>query len=172
MPIEPIIDPAVYDPAAIEIPLTEIRQVNQQRGTFEQLDGILRVDLDQKIAVGVRHVRKDAFWVPDHVPGRPLLPGVLMLESLAQLCSYYYHRAWQEGEGGRFFGWGGLEEVSFRGAVLPGETMLLAVRNEELRARRARFLTQAFVGSKCVIEATIIGMPIQDPRWAAGAKKA
>lgn len=164
MPIEPIIDPAAYDPAAIDVPLTQIREVNAQRGTFEQLDGILRFDPEVKLIVGVRHIRPDAFWVPDHVPGRPLLPGVLMLESLAQLCSYYYNRVWDPNDK-RFFGWGGLEGVTFRAAVLPGETLILAARADELRDRRAIFTCQAFSKGRCVVEAKIIGMVVRDARW-------
>lgn len=165
MPIDPIIDPAGFDPAAIEIPIEAIRAVNAQRGTFEHLDGILRFDPDEKLIVGVRHIRPDAFWVPDHVPGRPLLPGVLMLESLAQICSYYYQRVWRAAEKGSFFGWAGLEDVRFRAAVLPGETLILAARPEELRDRRAVFACQAFSNGRCVVEAKVIGMPVRDARW-------
>jgi len=166
LPIEPIIDPTRYDAAAIAISIDEVRAINRHRGSFEQLDGLLELDLERKLAVGVRHVRPDAFWVADHFPGQPILPGVLMIESLAQLCSYYFHRAITDGAG-RTMGFGGLEGVSFRGAVLPGQTMILAARNCELRPRRAQFHCQGFVSGKCVVEATVIGMPIMDKAWNA-----
>lgn len=167
MPIHPLVDPADYVERTITIPMEEIRKVNPQRGDFEHLDGLYECDLESKIAVGVRHIPTDPFWAAGHIPGNPLLPGVLMLESLAQVCSYYFHQAMQP-DPSKFFGWGGLEGVSFRGAVLPGDTMILAVRNLECRARRAKFDTQGFVNGRCVVEAQVTGLVVQDPRFKSG----
>jgi 3-hydroxyacyl-[acyl-carrier-protein] dehydratase len=164
MPIVPIIDPADYIEREIAIPMDEVRTANPQRGDFEHLNGLYVCDLEQKLAVGVRHIPTDPFWAAGHIPGNPLLPGVLMLESLAQVCSYYFKIAMQP-DPSRFFGWGGLDAVSFRGAVLPGETMIIAARNLEVRPRRAKFDTQGFVNGKCVVEAKVTGLIVQDPRW-------
>ena len=66
-----------------------IRQVNPQRFEMEQLTAIVYVDPVNHVIVGYKDVRHDEFWVRGHMPDYPLLPGVLMCEAAAQLCSYY-----------------------------------------------------------------------------------
>ena len=66
-----------------------IREVNPQRGDMEHLNGIIWADAPRKCILGYKDVRADEFWVPGHIPGRPLLPGVLMIECAAQVASFY-----------------------------------------------------------------------------------
>lgn len=65
-----------------------IRKVNLQRFEMEQLTAIVHIDRDNHVIVGYKDVRPDEFWVRGHMPNYPLLPGVLMCEAAAQLCSY------------------------------------------------------------------------------------
>ena len=53
------------------------------------LDGIVLIDPGRHLIVGYKDVRPDEFWVRGHMPGFPLLPGVLMCEAAAQLSCYY-----------------------------------------------------------------------------------
>ena len=71
----------VYDQAAI-------REINPQRGDMEHLDGIVYANPATGHMVGYKDVRADEFWVPGHIPGRPLLPGVIMIEAAAQLAAW------------------------------------------------------------------------------------
>ena len=124
---------------------------------MEHLDGVVRVDLDEGLIVGYKDVRDDEFWVRGHIPGRPLLPGVIMCEAAAQLCSYYYKEAIGLGE---FLGFGGMEAVKFRQAVEPGSRLVLVAKAERVSQRRATFRCQGFVDGRMVFEGTIIGMPM------------
>src|SRR5271154_5795380 len=103
------LDRVVYDQEAI-------REVNPQRGPMEMLNGIVHADAERNRVIGFKDVRNDEFWVPWHVPGRPLLPGVLMIESAAQLASFYTRKfmGWTG-----FIGFGGIEECRFRLPVTP-----------------------------------------------------
>ena len=83
---------------------------------MEQLDAVIWQH--EGSILGRKDVREDEFWVPGHIPGRPLLPGVVMLEAAAQLSSF--HTATYVGWEG-FIGFGGLEDVKFRAAVKPGQ---------------------------------------------------
>ncbi|NLW50045.1 MAG: beta-hydroxyacyl-ACP dehydratase [Candidatus Brocadiaceae bacterium] len=157
MPPKPVVDLARVDLARVVAGPEEIRRRNAQRYEMEHLDAICHIDLEEGVIVGYKDVREDEFWVRGHIPGRPLLPGVIMCEAAAQLCSYYYKEAVPADS---FLGFGGLEGVKFRAEVVPGQRLILAARSRDLRPRRAVFDCQGFVDGRMVYEGTIIGMPM------------
>ena len=146
------------DPNKLWASMDVVRKFNQQRFEMEQIDGILHFDTAAALAVGVKNCRPDEFWVRGHVPGRPLLPGVLMCECAAQVCSFLY--ANQAETAGRFLGFGGMEGVKFRGQVVPGDRLIMMAKGIDMRPRRSIFQTQGVVNGKLVFEGQIIGMPM------------
>jgi 3-hydroxyacyl-[acyl-carrier-protein] dehydratase len=104
------LDKVIYDQE-------EIRKCNPQRGHMEHLNAIVYVHETDFRIIGYKDVRDDEFWVPGHIPGRPLLPGVLMIEAAAQLASFYTRKfvGWKG-----FIGVGGEEDTKFRQQVSPG----------------------------------------------------
>src|SRR5207247_1212305 len=88
-PPQLMIDPDKLDFAHPLADLEAIRHVLPQRFEMEQLTAILWLDPAQKTIVAYKDVRPDEFWVRGHMPGFPLLPGVLMCEAAAQVASYY-----------------------------------------------------------------------------------
>lgn len=152
-----LVDLSALDLNKPVITIEDIRTVIPHRYEMEQLSGIIQFDPEQKIIIGYKDVSSDEFWVRGHIPGRPLMPGVLMLEAAAQLCTYYYKMATKDD---RFLGFGGIDKVKFRGKVVPGDKLILIAKNNELRSRRAVFDTQGVVGGKLVFEAVIIGMVV------------
>lgn len=139
------------------VDIETIRTVIPHRYEMEQLSGIVKFDPENKIIIGYKDVSSSEFWVRGHIPGRPLMPGVLMLEAAAQLCTYYYKKTMQDD---RFLGFGGIDKVKFRGKVIPGDKLILIAKNNELRSRRAIFDTQGVVDGKLVFEGIIIGMVV------------
>src|SRR5436309_6968876 len=111
-----------------------IRKFNPQRFEMEHLDGIVYLDPPNGLIVGYKDVRHDEFWVPGHMPGYPLLPGVLMCEASAQLCSYY--SVSQGVVPCDFLGFGGLENVRFRSQVRPGERLVLVAKGTKFHRRQ------------------------------------
>ena len=159
MPRNLLIELSGIDLANCVIDQEGIRQINPQRYEMEHLNGVIWYDLDSMTIVGYKDVRPDEFWVRGHIPGRPLLPGVVMIESAAQLASIGF-KVFADSEDDRFVGFGGVTDAKFRRAVTPPARMLLLGKCTELRSRRAVFLTQALVDDALVFEATIIGMPM------------
>ena len=157
MPPEPIVDLSRIDPDKVLVGKEEIRQVNPQRYEMEQLDGILYEDREHSVFVGYKDVREDEFWVRGHIPGRPLLPGVLMIEAAAQLASYYGHRTLKDCP---FVGFSGVDETKFRGTVVPPSRLILMAKGVEARPRRVRCYVQGFVDGRMVFETLITGMPV------------
>jgi len=158
MPSTPIVDPAAVDASKTTHDRAAVEACIPQRFEMAFLDRVHVLDPERGLAVGSRDIRPDEFWVRGHIPGRPLLPGVLAVEALAQLCTFYYKAVTPDDE--RFFGFGGVDAVKFRGTIVPGDRLLLACRTVEVRPRRIVFESQAFVGGKMVVEARITGMPV------------
>lgn len=158
MPPQPIIDPSTVDPNNIIIDKEEIKKTNPQRYEMEQLDGIIYIDMKEKIVAGFKDVREDEFWVKGHIPGKPILPGIIMIEAAAQLASFFTHKLVDLK--GRFLGFGGLDEVKFRGTVVPPARLILICKALEVKPRRSLCYVQGFVDNKMVFEGKITGMPL------------
>jgi 3-hydroxyacyl-[acyl-carrier-protein] dehydratase len=160
VPPKPIIPLESLDPSAVFADLEAIRRYNPHRFEMEQLTRIAHFDLERQEVAAVLEVAKDPWWGRGHIPGRPIMPGVLLIEAAAQMCSYAVHKAWEmqgiDREG--FFGFGGIDSAKFRGVVWPGETLLLVGKPTDVRPRRAIFLTQGYVDGRMVFEAGITGM--------------
>src|SRR5262249_10432134 len=158
MPPELHFDPAGLDFNRVVADQEAIRRVNPQRFEMEQLTAIVYLDPTQQLIAGYRDVHPDEFWVRGHMPEYPLMPGVLMCEAAAQLCSYYIvTQGLQQGD---FIGFGGMENVRFRGTVHPGDRLVLIGKALKYHRRQTIFNVQGFVGSTMVFHADIIGVPI------------
>ena len=155
MPAKMLFDISDIDLSKTIVTREEIYQVNPHRHEFMLLDGILYHDIDTGRIIGYRETRDDEFWVRGHIPGRPLFPGVLMIESAAQLVSYFIMK--MEPDKG-FLGFGGVTDVKFRGAVVPGDRLVFLAELVEHRPRRSVGVIQAYVGDSQVFQGTITGM--------------
>ena len=143
------LDGVAYDADAIE-------KINPHRGAMRLIDKIVYATDDLQYTLACRDIGDDEFWVPGHIPGRPIFPGVLMVEAGAQLASFICLSK-QDIE---FMGFAGLEDVKFRGQVVPGDRLYILCELLELRARRSKSRVQGVVDGRLVFEATIIGMPL------------
>jgi 3-hydroxyacyl-[acyl-carrier-protein] dehydratase len=135
----------------------EIRKRNPQRFEMEHLDAVTHLDTATMEVVGYKDVRADEFWVRGHIPGRPILPGVVMIEALAQLTSFYIGCAIPDLG---FIGFGAVEGVRFRATVVPGQRLILVGKGASIRSRMAVFDTQGWMDGKLVVEARITGVKV------------
>lgn len=162
MPPVPHLDLATLDCGRVVADREAIRRVNPQRHEIEQLDAIVYIDPETHIVAGFKDVRPDEFWVRGHIPGYPLLPGVLMCEAAAQLCSYQIKT--ETDWGGDFIGFGGMERVRFRSPVHPGDRLILIAKATKWDRRQTVYDVQGFVGTTMVFHADIIGVPLSRKR--------
>ena len=159
MASQPILDPATINTEDVAVTKDEILALNAQRDEFEQVDKLISIDLEEGLAVGIKTQKSDEFWTRGHIPGRPIMPGVLMIEMAAQISSVIYHLKFETG-GKKFFGFGGVNNVKFRGSVEPGADLIMIVKAKKLRSRMAIFDSQGFVDGKMVFEGEVTGIVI------------
>lgn len=156
---ELIMDPASLDYSNIIADAEGIRKYNPQRFEMEQLTAVVLEDVEKHICVGYKDVSIDEFWVRGHMPNMPLMPGVMMLEAAAQMCSYFSQK--YDLLGADMVGFGGLEDVRFRDPVIPGDRLVLMC--EMTRLRRGRIVVtkfQGFVRNSLAVEGVLKGIPI------------
>jgi len=132
----------------------------KQRNRFEMLDGIVHEDVEGGVLVGYKDIRGDDWWAADHIPGRPMFPGALQIELAAQLAAYDYsaHRFADELPEGTFVGFGGVENVRFRGLVEPDSRLIMATRLLKSSRRMFRYTAQGFVDRSLVFQGDVIGV--------------
>ena len=137
----------------------EIRRWNPQRFDMEQLTAIVYESLEDRICVGYKDTSEQDFWVSGHMPGLPLMPGVIMCEAAAQLSSYFVQK--NDMLGAEMLGLGGLEEVRFREMVRPGDRLVIVA--QLIKVRRGAMIIcrfQCFVRDNLVCEGKIKGIPL------------
>ncbi len=144
----------VFDREAID-------KVNPQRFEMQQLDGILFYDKDKHQILGYKDVTEDEFWTRGHIPGRPLMPGVVMVEAAAQLSSFFVKQAY-ELKG--FIGFAGIDSAKFRSIVEPGQRLYLLGYITKFKRRRDTIhvttSVQGIVDGTMVFETVISGMQV------------
>jgi 3-hydroxyacyl-[acyl-carrier-protein] dehydratase len=158
MPPAAHLDLASIDLNHVVVDKEGIRKINPQRFEMEHLSAIVHIDQENHVVVGYKDVGADEFWVRGHMPDYPLLPGVLMCEAAAQLCSYY--TVTQGLLQGDFIAFGGMENVRFRGTVRPGDRLVLIAKGIRMHRRQTIFGVQGFVGNTMVFHGEVIGVPM------------
>lgn len=157
MPPPVILDPSTLDLSRVIADREQIMCVNPQRHEFALLDAIVHCDVEAGVFAGYHDVRADAFWVRGHIPGRPLFPGVLMIEVAAQLASYLTHTILDEAG---FVGFAGVDKVKFRDTVVPPARFVAIGRGKMIKRRRTICEIQGFIDSTMVFEGEITGMRV------------
>ena len=156
---EPLIPFLKYDVGTVVADLDAIRKYNPQRYEIEQLTAVVFEDLEAMSIVGYVDTTMEDFWVRGHMPGIPLMPGVLMCEAAAQLASYFVQK--NDMMGCEMIGFGGMDGVRFRGAVRPGDRLVIQCQQKKVR-RGAVIVCQfmGFVNENRVVEGSIRGIPL------------
>jgi 3-hydroxyacyl-[acyl-carrier-protein] dehydratase len=165
MPPELLFDVSSVDDGRVLYGREAIEEINPQRHEMVQLDAIVRMDSKDHLIVGYKDVRPDEFWVRGHMPGFPLLPGILLCEAAAQLTGFYSMKSGMVD--GEVIVFAGMDNVRFRGQVSPGDRVWFVGKATKINRRKNVFAVQAFVRNKMVFEAEVCGMPFTPEVTAA-----
>jgi 3-hydroxyacyl-[acyl-carrier-protein] dehydratase len=156
MPPPLLIDPMTVDTGKVHLSREQVYDIMPHRHEFMLLSGVCHYDADQLTLVSYSDIASDDWWVRGHVPGRPLLPGVLMLEMAAQTAAVLVKLL--TGDREAFVGFGGVDGCKFRDAVIPPAKLYLCCKLTEHRSRRFLAETQGVVNGRLAFEARITGL--------------
>ena len=157
--VEPLIDIAGHDLSNVHVAPEQLDALLPQCGDMRHLDRVVWMNEAYTQAIGVKEVREDEFWVPGHIPGRPLLPGVIMIEAAAQLSSVLYQYKIGLDNAG-FLGFTRVDHCIFRGSVEPGDTLVLLSVEKKFQRRRFSCFAQGLKDGAVVFEVQCTGMRI------------
>jgi len=136
----------------------EIKNFLPHRDPFLFVDSVIELEPEVRIIASKRFGTELDFF-KGHFPGNPIVPGVILLEALAQAGGILFASSYPEKikEKGRFNVYLlGVESVKFRKPVLPGDNVKLEVKLLKNRLRGLKFSGEAFVGKNKVAEAQIL----------------
>lgn len=136
------------------IPITEIMDTLPHRYPFLLIDRVTELQEKEYIR-GIKNVTINEPFFQGHFPGQPIMPGVLIIEAMAQIAGILAYRSGVEGRSMYFMS---IENAKFRRPVVPGDQLNFEVRAMKQRGTVWKFSGSATVDGKVVAEAEITAM--------------
>jgi len=130
----------------------EIEQIIPHRYPFLLVDRIIEIEEGQR-AVGIKNVTANEWFFEGHFPGRKVMPGVLIVEALAQVAAVTLLKGVEMAGKSPLFG--GIENMRFRKPVLPVDQLRLEFTLEKMRGPIGKGHVKATVDGKLAAEGTI-----------------
>lgn len=133
--------------------IQEILKILPQRYPFLLVDRIIENSDDGKRVVGLKNVTVNEPYFQGHFPGRPVMPGVLQIEAMAQVAGFLMLKRVSTKNKIPYLMT--IDKVKFRHPVIPGDQLKIEVTVLNLKERVGRFKCQAYVNDKVVTEAEL-----------------
>ena len=130
-----------------------LQKILPHRYPFLLVDKIVEFSLDEKI-VGVKSVTGNEWFFQGHFPGRPVMPGVLIIEAMAQTGGVLLLNGLDNPDG-KLAMFTSINNAKFRKPVVPGDQMIMEITMQARRPRLAQMHAKAFVGGALVAEADL-----------------
>ena len=130
----------------------QIRKILPHRYPFLLVDRVLEMDLEKHTILGQKNVTINEQFFQGHFPQAPIMPGVLILEALAQVGGIMLHESGFQDKIALFLS---IKNAKFRKPVLPGDILHLYAEGKVFSSKGGRIYAKATVGSKVASEAEI-----------------
>ncbi|MFN3505055.1 MAG: 3-hydroxyacyl-ACP dehydratase FabZ [Caldimicrobium sp.] len=143
-----------------EISAKEILELLPHRYPFLMVDKVLELNKEKEYIKAVKQVSHNEYFFQGHFPGNPIMPGVLILEAMAQTGAIYLKKCFPECRD-KLFVLAGLENVRFKNPVYPGDTLIIEAEKFKRKGHVIRTNVTAKVGEKIVAQAEIIAAMIE-----------
>lgn len=136
----------------VQYNVKEILKILPHRYPFLLVDKILEVDLEKEVVVGKKNVTYNEHFFQGHFPGAPIMPGVLILEALAQTGGVLVYKQQKQDKIAVLLN---MDKVKFRTAVKPGDVLMLHCEGIHLTSKGGRIKATASVEDKVAVSAEI-----------------
>ena len=133
--------------------VNEIQRIIPHRYPFLLVDSILELDPARKI-VGIKNVSINEPFFQGHFPGTPVMPGVLIVEAMAQVAAVMVLKEIADRENKLVY-FSGIDRARFRQPVVPGDQIRIVVEVIKMRPRHGKLKAEAYVKERLVAEAEI-----------------
>ena len=143
-------------PQKKEMEIREITKILPHRYPFLMVDRILDLDLEAKTAIGLKNVTVNEPFFQGHFPGNPIMPGVLIVEAIAQTGGVLACLASPGGTEREAVYFMTLDKVRFRRLVRPGDTLIMKIETLRSGSRVWKLKGRAFVGEELACEAELM----------------
>ncbi len=143
------------------IDVLEVMELIPHRPPFLMIDRVEDMVRNES-AVGVKNVTIDEPFFAGHFPSRPVFPGVLIIEAMAQTAGVLVIESLGEGARGKLVYFMSIDSARFRKPVVPGDQLRLEVRVQRHRGPVWKFAGEAKVDGKTVAEAVYSAMIMDD----------
>lgn len=137
-----------------ELNLEEIIKILPHRYPFLLVDRVLEVVGGEYIKA-IKNVTYNEPFFQGHFPGRPVMPGVLIIEAMAQTGGIMAYRAAPEAQGHIIY-FLGMDKVKFRRPVVPGDQLVMEVTNVHRSSRAWKMSGKAYVDGKVAAQAEMV----------------
>lgn len=139
------------------IPIERIMEMIPHRYPFLMIDKIIELDPD-RYAVGVKNVSINEHHFAGHFPAKPVMPGVLIIEAMAQTSAVLVVETLGKSAEGKLVYFMSVDEARFRKPVVPGDSVHIRVDKQQSRKNVWKFACTATVDGAKVAEAVICAM--------------
>ncbi len=139
--------------------IIEIQKILPHRYPFLYVDRVLEVEPGKRL-VAIKNVSFDEHFFQGHFPGKPIMPGVLIVEALAQASGILVHKTVESDDNMVYFM--SIDKVKFRKPVVPGDQLVLEVEPLQVRGKVYKFRGEAKVDGKVVCEAEFMAMTAKE----------
>jgi 3-hydroxyacyl-[acyl-carrier-protein] dehydratase len=129
-----------------------LEKILPHRQPFLLIDEVLELEPGLRV-VALRHVREDDWWFQGHFPERPVMPGVLIVESMAQTGAVAV--LVEEENRGKIAYFAGIDDCRFKRVVEPGDTLRLTCEIDQVRGPIGRGKATAHVGEELAARGTL-----------------
>ena len=133
--------------------VNEIRRILPHRYPMLLVDRVIEITPDETKAVGIKNVTFNDVFMQGHYPGTPIMPGVLIVEAMAQLGGILLSQKLEHT--GKLAVLLSMDKVKMRHPVVPGDQLLLEAVTVRVKSRTGHVRCKAFVGEKLACEADI-----------------
>ena len=141
----------------MQIDINRIKELIPHRYPFLLIDGIQTLKPNES-AIGIKNVSVNEPFFEGHFPERPVMPGVLIIESMAQTAGCLVVVSLGKESEGKLVYFMTIENARFRKPVVPGDRMFINVQKLRSRGSVFKFSGKAFVGEVLAAEATFSAM--------------